>query len=102
MPISDREIWTAANLIVKRYGADAEIEAARRADAMLDRGVPEGQRVWLRIKSAIEALQAPVCETAPRRDPPVNPVKPLSRLTHSGPRRGPDRRRPGPYRAGNF
>ena len=56
MRISDREVWTAANLIVKRYGADAEIEAARRSDAMLDRGDRDGQ---LRIKRAIVELQAP-------------------------------------------
>jgi hypothetical protein len=28
MPISDREVWTAASFPLKRYGADAEIEAA--------------------------------------------------------------------------
>ncbi len=42
MPISDREVWTAANLIVKRHGANAEIEAARMIDRMLDRGDSEG------------------------------------------------------------
>jgi hypothetical protein len=57
--ISDREVWTAANLVVKRYGADAGIEAARRADLMLDRGDREGQLVWQRIRRAIEALQVP-------------------------------------------
>jgi hypothetical protein len=57
--ISDREIWTAANLIVKRYGADAKIEAARRADLMLERGDREGQLIWQPIKRAIEALRAP-------------------------------------------
>ncbi len=59
MPISDREVWTAANLLIERHGADAEIEAARRADLMLDRGDIDGQLVWLRIKRAIETLQAP-------------------------------------------
>lgn len=57
--ISDREVWTAANLIVKRHGADAAIEAARRADQMLDRGDRGGQLLWQRIGRAIEALQAP-------------------------------------------
>ena len=47
-------------------------------------------------------FRATVCETAPRRDTPANPVKPLGRLTHAGSRRGPDRRRSGPHRAGNF
>jgi len=52
-------IYRAANRLIERYGADAVIEAARMIDRMLDRGDPEGQRVWQRIKSAIEALQAP-------------------------------------------
>jgi len=57
--ISDRDIWTAANLIVKRHGADAVIEAARMIDRMLDHGDPEGQLVWQRIRRAIEMLEAP-------------------------------------------
>ena len=57
--ISDREVWTAANLIVERHGANAQIEAARMIDRMLDRGDREGQLTWQRIRRAIEALQAP-------------------------------------------
>jgi hypothetical protein len=30
--ISDRDIWAAALLIAKRYGDDAMLEAAQRAD----------------------------------------------------------------------
>jgi hypothetical protein len=37
----------------------SELEAARMADAMLDRGDIEGQRVWQRIRGAIVELQAP-------------------------------------------
>lgn len=58
MPISNREVWTAANLIIKRHGADAEIEVARRADQMLDRGDIDGQLVWRRIRQAIVELRA--------------------------------------------
>ena len=36
--ISDRDIWQAAVLLVKRYGDDAMLEAAERADQMLDEG----------------------------------------------------------------
>jgi hypothetical protein len=57
--ISDLDIWRAANVLIERHGADAVIEAARRADTMLDRGDRDGQLVWLRIKRAITALQAP-------------------------------------------
>jgi hypothetical protein len=57
--ISDLDIWRAANLLIRQHGQEAEIEAARKADLMLDRGDIEGQRVWLRIRRAIGELQAP-------------------------------------------
>jgi hypothetical protein len=57
--ISDLDIYRAANLLIERHGGDAMIEAARRIDTMLDRGDLDGRLVWLRIKRAIEALQAP-------------------------------------------
>jgi hypothetical protein len=37
----------------------AAIEAAHAVDRVLERGHRDGQLVWLRIKRAIEALQAP-------------------------------------------
>jgi hypothetical protein len=36
--IPDRDIWRAANLLIREHKADAEIVAARRADEMLERG----------------------------------------------------------------
>jgi hypothetical protein len=36
--ISDRDIWAAALPIVKRYGDDAMLEPARRADQLLNEG----------------------------------------------------------------
>ena len=36
--ISDRDIWAAALLMVKRYPDDAMPEAAQRADQLLDEG----------------------------------------------------------------
>ena len=57
--ISEIDIYRAANLLIERHGTDAVIEAARHVDRMLDRGDPEGQRVWQRVKRAIEELQAP-------------------------------------------
>lgn len=59
MPVSDREIWTAANLIIKRLGAEARREAVERAGDMLVRGDAEGHVVWLRIYRAIIELQLP-------------------------------------------
>lgn len=54
--ISELDIYRAANLLVRRHGDDAAIEAARKSDLMLGRGDTEGQRVWLRIKRAIAEL----------------------------------------------
>jgi hypothetical protein len=57
--ISDLDIYRAANMLIGRHGNDAVIRASQRADRMLERGDRDGQIVWLRIKRAIEALQAP-------------------------------------------
>jgi hypothetical protein len=56
--IPDRDIWRAANLLIREHRGDAEIVAARRADEMLERGDHDGEIVWLRIKRAIFELQA--------------------------------------------
>jgi hypothetical protein len=56
--VPDLDIWRAANLLIGRYGANAELEAARRADLMLERGDDEGRVLWARIRRAVEALQA--------------------------------------------
>ena len=59
--ISNLDIWRAASLAIRQHGADAELEAAKHADLMLDRGDRDGQLVWLRIRRAIvELLAAPV------------------------------------------
>lgn len=47
--ISEREIYQSANVMMKQYGEDAALEAAQRADAMLEKGDMEGCRVWKRI-----------------------------------------------------
>jgi hypothetical protein len=56
--ISDLDIWRAATLLIRRQGADAEREAARRADLMLERGDLIGRAVWMRISWAVAELQA--------------------------------------------
>jgi hypothetical protein len=58
MPISDDEIWTAANLLIRRYGAQAHREAIQRAGDMLVRGDIDEHVVWTRICRAIVELQA--------------------------------------------
>jgi triphosphoribosyl-dephospho-CoA synthetase len=55
----DLDIWRAAQLLVKRHGPEAAIQAAMRADELLAEGDIDGQRIWLRIVKAIEELQRP-------------------------------------------
>ena len=55
--VSDLEVYRAANQLIQRYGQDAELEAAMRADAMIEQGDPEGLAVWKRILKAVDDLQ---------------------------------------------
>ena len=55
---SDLDIYRAANEIIKQHGEDAVIEAAMRADAMLEAGDVDGRAVWKRILKAIDELLA--------------------------------------------
>ncbi len=55
--ISDLDIDRSANVLVKRHGEDAPIEAAMKADAMLEKGDLDGAAVWKRILRAVEELQ---------------------------------------------
>ncbi len=60
--IPDLDIYRSANLLVKQHGEDAPIEAAMKADAMLEVGDLDGLAVWKRILRAVEELQG----TGPR------------------------------------
>ncbi len=55
--IPEIDIDRAAKVIIKRYGEDARVHAAMRADAMGEAGDPDGHVVWLLILQAIEELQ---------------------------------------------
>ena len=55
--IYDRDIFRAAQLLVKRHGADAPIVAAQRADELFNEGDLDGVAVWRRILHAVEELQ---------------------------------------------
>ena len=55
--IPDLDIYRSANILVKQHGQDAPIEAAMRADAMLEVGDLDGYAVWKRILRAVEELQ---------------------------------------------
>ncbi len=60
--IPDLDIYRSANVLVKRHGQDAPIEAAMRADELLEAGDLHGCAVWRRIMGAVEELQG----TAPK------------------------------------
>jgi hypothetical protein len=53
----DRDIWIAANEMVKLYGDDATVHAAIRADALLHQEDEQGYAVWKRIVAAINELR---------------------------------------------
>jgi len=63
--IDDRDIRRAANLLLKRYGADAVIRAARRADELSADGDSDGCAIWKRIAAAVTEL---VCTNPTSRD----------------------------------
>ena len=51
--IDDRDMWRAAELLVKRYGDGAGAEAEKRADELHSRGDAEGAVTWRRIQEAV-------------------------------------------------
>ncbi len=55
--ISKIDIYRSANVLVKRYGEDATLEAAQRADTMLERGEMDGFAVWKSIVRAVEEIR---------------------------------------------
>ena len=55
---SDLDVYRSANELIKQYGDAANIDAAMRADELMDAGDMDGEAVWLRIVKAIEELQS--------------------------------------------
>ena len=51
------DIYRTANVLIKQHGEDAPIQAAMRADAMLETGDLDGYAVWRHILKAVEELQ---------------------------------------------
>jgi len=52
--IPDIDVWRCANVMIKWYGKDAALEAAQRADAMLDKG---DCQIWKQIVQEIEEFE---------------------------------------------
>jgi hypothetical protein len=51
------DVWRTANILLKRYGAEAVFIASRRADALLEQGDTQGCSAWVRITRAITDLE---------------------------------------------
>ncbi len=54
---SDLDIYRTANVLIREHDEDAALEAAQRADAMLEKGAIDGQRVWKRVLKAMKEIQ---------------------------------------------
>ncbi len=54
---SELDIFRTASVLIREHGEDATLEAAQRADAMLEKGSLDGQRVWKRVLAAIQEIQ---------------------------------------------
>ncbi len=50
-------ICRSANVLIRQRGAGAALEAAQRADSMLERGDMGGGTVWKRIVAAVEEIE---------------------------------------------
>jgi hypothetical protein len=55
--IPEIDIWRAANLMLNRYGDEADIESAIRAEELAEAGDRAGEAVWRRIIDAIGQLE---------------------------------------------
>jgi hypothetical protein len=54
--IPEIDIWRVANLVLKRYGDEADIESAIRAEELAEEGDHNGAAVWRRVTDAIGQL----------------------------------------------
>ena len=54
--ISERDVWGVAKMYIDQHGAEAPIQAAIKADKMLELGDMDGQLVWKAIVRAINSL----------------------------------------------
>jgi hypothetical protein len=54
---SEIDVFRTANVLIREHGEDAAMEAAQRADAMLEKGSVDGQRMWRRVLAAVKEIQ---------------------------------------------
>ena len=61
----DLDIYRTASVLIREHGEDAAFEAAQSADAMLEKGCLDGQKIWKRILAAFHLAVAR--QDAPRQ-----------------------------------
>jgi len=72
--IPEIDIWRVSNLMLKRYGDEADTESALRAEELAEQGDHNGAAVWRRVTDAIGQLASKLdtsgtgALTAPRRE----------------------------------
>ena len=54
---SDLDVYRSAHALIQQHGEAAAIEAAMKADAMLDKGDLDGAAVWRQVVAAVNDLQ---------------------------------------------
>jgi len=54
--LTEKDIWRAAALMLKRYGSGAVAESEKRASELDAAGDPDGTATWRRIARAAEEL----------------------------------------------
>ena len=54
---TDLDIYRSAHALIQQHGDAAAIEAAMKADAMLDKGNLDGAAVWRQIVAAVNEMQ---------------------------------------------
>jgi hypothetical protein len=54
--MTEKDIWTAAGLLIQEHGEHAAIIAAQKADAFLESGNLDAQRIWMRVTKAAASL----------------------------------------------
>ena len=57
---SDLEIIRVAASLIREYGDQANIEAAQRANALLEKGDLQAQSEWVRVVEAVEGIQSQI------------------------------------------
>ena len=66
--MKDIDVWRSAHHMMKRYGDDAAVQAAMRADVLLAKGDTAGFQVWQRVVAAINELS----QQQPSSGEPIN------------------------------